>query len=109
MIERLEKLYSAVVCDVLDQLGFRNQALPAQIRPLTPSVHVSGRIRTARAETVTTIPEKPYELEIASVDALQSGDFELPPMVVVAKGHAVFVGDLVGCIDAFAGHFDHVS
>ena len=31
-----EQLYSAVLCDALDQAGFRQQAMRANIRPFIP-------------------------------------------------------------------------
>ena len=38
-----EKLYTAVVGDVLDQLGHRLHFLPPQIRPLRPDMVIAGR------------------------------------------------------------------
>lgn len=73
-IVRLGKLYSAVVADVLDALGYRKQTLAADIRPLTPARQVCGRVFTAQATTVDHVPAKPYELEIGAVDAMQAGD-----------------------------------
>ena len=70
----LENLYSAVVADVLDTLGYRNQSLPAQIRALTPAQCVAGVVYTARAETVDAIPEEPYKLEIQAVEQMQAGN-----------------------------------
>lgn len=72
--ERLDQLYSAVVADVLDGLGFRNQTLPADVRPLTGRTRVCGRVFTARAEAVDRVPAQPYALEIGAVDAMTSGD-----------------------------------
>jgi 4-hydroxy-4-methyl-2-oxoglutarate aldolase len=74
VLARLRKLYSAVVADVLDALGYRNQTLAADIRPLTPVRQVCGRVFTAQATVVDKVPAKPYELEIAAVDAMQGGD-----------------------------------
>lgn len=74
LLNALAKLYSAVVCDVLDTLGARHQALPAHIRPLGPQTHVSGRVFSARAIAVTEDPPEPYKLEIGAVDAMQAGD-----------------------------------
>lgn len=71
---RLSKLYSAVVADVLDALGYRNQTLPAEIRPLTPARQVCGRVFPARASVVDKVPAKPYELEIAAVDNMVADD-----------------------------------
>lgn len=70
----LELLYSAVLADVLDSLGYRHQALPAHIRPLTPAKKVCGRVFPAMARATYKAPAKPYELEIAAVDALLRGD-----------------------------------
>ena len=70
----LESLYSAVLADVLDSLGYRYQALPAHIRPLTPAKKICGRVFPAMARATYKIPAKPYELEIAAVDALARGD-----------------------------------
>lgn len=70
----LGTLYSAVVCDVLDGLGFRNQALSIQVRPLTKTRRVCGPVFTARAVPTTEIPAKPYVLQIAAVDALKGGE-----------------------------------
>lgn len=70
----LAALYSAVVCDVLDALGYPNQSLPPHLRPLTPVVQVVGRVFPARAQTVHEVPAEPYKLEIAAVEAMERGD-----------------------------------
>ena len=41
-VKRLGKLYSPVVADVLDKLGFRQQAMRADIRPLFPNAKSAG-------------------------------------------------------------------
>jgi len=51
-IESLEKLYSAVVGDVLDKMGYRAQSLSSRVKALTPARRVCGRIFTAKAVTV---------------------------------------------------------
>jgi hypothetical protein len=38
-----EKLYVAVVSDVLDQQGLLDQAMAARLRPLAPTMRVVGR------------------------------------------------------------------
>jgi 4-hydroxy-4-methyl-2-oxoglutarate aldolase len=70
----LEPLYSAVVADVLDTLGYRHQVLDHRIRPLTPTLRICGRIFPARAIAVKDIPAEPYKLEIGAVEAMQLGD-----------------------------------
>src|SRR3954469_18600594 len=74
VVQRLGALYSAVVADVLDGLGRRAQTLDAAVRPLTPTCKIFGRVFTARAETVRTVPAEPYKLEIAAVEAMKAGD-----------------------------------
>ena len=81
-IESLEKLYSAVVGDVLDKMGHRAQSLSSRVKALTPARRVCGRIFTAKAVTVDEVPEEPYKLEMAAIDTMTSGD-----VLVVDAGH----------------------
>jgi len=74
IVSQLGSLYSAVVCDILDHLGYPDQALPTEIRPLTPTKTLAGRVFTARAEAVDAVPAEPYKLEIEAVDRMQAGD-----------------------------------
>jgi regulator of RNase E activity RraA len=72
-----EHLYVAAVCDILDELGFRNQAMHQRIRPLLPYMHTCGfigRARTFRWMETDHIHEDPYGLEIEAMDSLRSGD-----------------------------------
>ncbi len=70
------KLYTAVLSDVLDELGHPNQALPPLIRPLDDAQTMVGFARTgAYREVYRIVPdENPYELEIALVDDLKRND-----------------------------------
>lgn len=69
-----EKLYVAVVSDVLDSLGYLNQAMSAELRPIDPHMRVIGRAHTALTADVYERPAEPYKLEIEAVDALKPGD-----------------------------------
>jgi len=82
LLDSMKPLYSAVVCDILDGLGYPNQALPAHLRPLTPSHKLLGRAFTARAAVVEAAPEEPYKLEIEAVERMGAGD-----ILVVACSH----------------------
>ena len=92
-IEILSGLYTAVVADVLDTLGCRNQCLSADIRALTPANHFCGRVFTALAEAVDEEPEEPYKLEMEAIDTMEAGD-----VLVVEANHnksSAFWGELL--------------
>jgi len=78
-----ERLYTAVLSDVLDGLEYREQALPPSIRPLDDSLTMVGYARTGLYREVHHVApeENPYELEIALVD-----DLHLDEVAVFACG-----------------------
>ena len=71
-----EHLYVPAVCDILDSLGYRNQAMHQRLRPLDPShCTIVGRARTLRwMETDYVVEADPYGLEIEAMDSLKPGD-----------------------------------
>lgn len=69
-----ERLYTGVICDTLDDLGYRNQAFPANIRPLEVDKKVVGRAKTILAADVYHIHENPYDKEIAALDSVKPGE-----------------------------------
>jgi regulator of RNase E activity RraA len=71
-----QSLYTAVLSDVLDELGFREQAMPPSIRPLDEELVLAGFARTGLYREVfhAAADENPYELEIALVDDLRPDD-----------------------------------
>ncbi|MFN7993463.1 MAG: RraA family protein [Bryobacteraceae bacterium] len=68
------KLYTAVVADSLDELGYRHQAMRADLRPLMPNVCFAGWARTIACIDVFHIPEDPYAKEIEAVDSILGGE-----------------------------------
>lgn len=70
------ELYTGVICDTLDSLGFRNQAMEADVRPILSGYDVVlvGRARTVLSVDVYTIRDDCYDNEIAFLDALEPGD-----------------------------------
>ncbi|MBS1851506.1 MAG: RraA family protein [Acidobacteria bacterium] len=72
------ELYVAAVCDVLDSLGHRDQAMHQRLRPLLSSYDACGFIGRARTfeweEPESVDPKDPYGLEIEAMDTLQAGD-----------------------------------
>ena len=68
------QLYSAVLSDALDQVGFREQAMRANIRPIYPDAIVVGRAMTMQSVDVYESKDNDYEHEIAAVDSLTPGN-----------------------------------
>jgi regulator of RNase E activity RraA len=71
-----QHLYVPAVCDALDSLGFRSQAMHQRLRPLDPgNCVIIGRARTFRwMETDYVVEQDPYGLEIEAMDSLRPGD-----------------------------------
>lgn len=69
-------LYAAVLSDVLDEFGRRNQAMRPFVRPLDDSLVLMGRARTGLYMDTYSVRagENPYEVEIRLVDDLKPGD-----------------------------------
>jgi regulator of RNase E activity RraA len=69
-------LYTAVLSDVLDSLGYRQQAMRPFIRPLSDDSVIIGPVRTGLVEARDSIAagENPYELEIEIMDDLKPGE-----------------------------------
>jgi regulator of RNase E activity RraA len=53
LIERYERLSSPVIYDILDTMGYPNQALSADIRPLDPKMVLAGPAFTIDGYTLT--------------------------------------------------------
>ncbi len=90
LIERLGQLYAAVVSDELDRLGRRDQVMRPDIRPLYPEARLAGYAFPVLAAAAYSLPEEPYKLELAAVDALQPGD-----VMVVSTVDGAFWGELL--------------
>lgn len=70
-----EHLYVPIVCDVLDSLGYRNQAMHQRLRPLDDqNCTIIGRARTLRWMETDYIEDDSYFMEIEAVDSLRKGD-----------------------------------
>lgn len=84
-----EKLYTPVVGDILDQMGYPHQFLPAEIKPLEALVpaeafidrsvpdnrlKVAGYACTILENDVYEYPEKPFGLMTEALDQLQKNE-----------------------------------
>lgn len=100
-----ESLYSAVVCDALDALGYPNQSPRVALQPQTTESLLVGRCRTTLWVTMYHVDPSPYELELKAVDACRPDDV----LIAAAGGsmHSGVWGELLstaahnsGCVGA---------
>jgi 4-hydroxy-4-methyl-2-oxoglutarate aldolase len=97
--ERLAGLYTPVVADVLDKLGFRNQSMHPRIRPLWTEAKAAGFALTVQTVPAReTTPAHPYAGELAAVDSLAAGD-----MLVVSESAWSFWGELLTTAAKYRG------
>jgi len=70
------KLYVAVISDILDAMGYRNQVLQPGVVPAQPdpSQVLVGRAATLLVGPQYEVVEQPYTNQIAAIDALEPGD-----------------------------------
>jgi len=83
-------LYSAVVADVLDSIGLREQVVDVPLTRLSGVGVLAGRAKTTLWEEVFDPDPRPYELELLAVDALR------PDEVVVAAADGSFRSGIWG-------------
>lgn len=100
-----ESLYSAVVADALDAMGFRHQSPRVQLVPYSGEQLLVGRCKTSLWADMFHKDPRPYELELAAVDGCQPDDV----LICAAGGsmHSALWGELLstasrnsGCIGA---------
>jgi regulator of RNase E activity RraA len=90
-----ERLFTAVLSDVLDAAGHRSQALRPGVRPLDETLVMVGRARTGLYMDVYQVApgENPYALEIALVDDLKPAEVIL--LAAGASGRIAPWGELL--------------
>ena len=72
-----ERLYTAVIGDILDQLGFVNQFLPACVQPIIPGMKVVGRAMPVQLAAASKVRGHGFENLVAALDALRPGEVYL--------------------------------
>lgn len=93
LLERLGRLYPAVVSDCLDRAGIRDCVMAPRIRPLTPGMNLAGVARTVQCVAVGAVPADRadwYRGEIEAIDSLRPGD-----VLVVSTCAGSFWGELL--------------
>jgi regulator of RNase E activity RraA len=92
VLDRLDRLYVAVVSDCLDRVGIRDNIMQPHIRPLFPS-RMAGFALTVQAVAVDSVPADRatwYAGEIGAVDSQQVGD-----VMVVSTCPGSYWGELL--------------
>ena len=98
--DKLSKCFTAVIQDVMDAMNVRVQCMDPNIRPLSPAMKAWGEAVTIYLETVTEIPEEPFQMEMELLDDTKEGQ------IIVAqcntKKLSAFWGGLLS--NAAVGH-----
>jgi 4-hydroxy-4-methyl-2-oxoglutarate aldolase len=69
-----QSLYTAVVCDVLDSLGFPRQSPCVSLKPLSGDMVLIGRAKTTLWSEMEEPDPAPYEKELQAVDECRPDD-----------------------------------
>ena len=74
-LEKIKKvLYTAVISDVLDEMGYNNQALEPGFLPLLDDSIIAGTAFTAIATEVYESPKNPLVAQCRVVDQMKKGE-----------------------------------
>ena len=74
MHEEWKPIYTALVCDIMDSLGHRNQAMSYDIRPSHANGWIAGYAVTLDAYENHQAPADPYGKIFAAYDLVKAGD-----------------------------------
>lgn len=87
-----EKLYAGILCDVLDQKGYRNQCLSNEIHGLNNETVIFGPAFTSIGTEVYSMPEDPLTAQCKIVDQL--GENEIYVLVTRGNYNCAVFGEL---------------
>lgn len=91
--EYLKKnLYSGIISDVLDGMGYHNQMIGNKIMPLKDDTVIFGPAFTSIATTVYSMPENPLTAQCKVVDQL--GEDEIYVLVMRGEYNCAVFGEL---------------
>ncbi|MDE2435660.1 MAG: RraA family protein [Sphingomonadales bacterium] len=98
------RLFTAVVGDVLDVLGYRHQFLPQEIKPLVPGTAMVGRAMTVLEASYPEggrngpLSDQAFGLMFQALDDLQEGE------IYIAAGNALDFATWGGLMSTRATH-----
>ena len=81
LIEIQNNLYSAVICDALDALGYRSQSPRVPLKAITGIPKLVGRCKTTLWADMYHEDPAPYALELKAVDECKEGE-----VIIAAAG-----------------------
>ena len=96
LAEIKERLFTGVLSDVLDTVGYRDQIVDLDLTHVVPDGRVVGHAQTARAVCVSEPPAEPYKHLLTAIDATVAG------MVLVVGADATSRSALFGGLLATA-------
>lgn len=82
-----ERLYTAVIADALDALGFGHQSPRVPLKAMTGITKLAGRCKTTLWADMAHPDPRPYELELRAVDACKPDD-----VLICAAGGSIRSG-----------------
>ncbi len=74
MYEEWKPVFTALACDVMDKMGYREQAMDSGVRPAQEGQQVAGRALTLDAQATTEDNDDPYGQIFEAYDHMQPGD-----------------------------------
>jgi 4-hydroxy-4-methyl-2-oxoglutarate aldolase len=98
--DKLPKLFTAVIQDVMDVMNVRDQCMDPKIRPLLPGMRTWGEAITIYLQAVDKVPDEPFQMEMELIDDSKPGQ------IIIAQADApklsAFWGGLL--TNAAVGH-----
>ena len=82
MYDKWKPIYTALVCDIMDQMGYRDQAMDYEIRPAQPDTWFAGPAVTLDAYESDQASDDPYGKIFEAYEKMATGDV----VVVAANG-----------------------
>jgi len=98
--DKLSKMFTAVLQDVMDAMNVRGQCMAPDIKPLLPVMRAWGEAVTIYMEEVHEVPKKPFQMEMELLDSTKPG--QLIVAECNAKKMSAFWGGLL--TNAAVGH-----
>ncbi|MGE4275611.1 MAG: RraA family protein [Lawsonibacter sp.] len=87
-----EKLYTPVVGDILDAMGYVHQFLPPEIHPMNQDMKLAGRAMTVLMIDVFGPQKKPFGLLTEALDQLQENEIYI---ATGGTGRCAYWGELL--------------